>query len=105
MQHYTGIQHAPVFTPSVGAFRQGMLVEVPLALWSLPKQVSGVQLHEALSAHYTDCEYVTVKPYSAEPPADLNPEAMNNTNMLELFVFDNPNNQQAVLVARLDNLG
>ena len=105
MQHYTGIQHAPVFTPSVGAFRQGMLVEVPLALWSLPKQVSGVQLHEALSAHYTDCEYVTVKPYIAEPPADLNPEAMNNTNTLELFVFDNPKNQQAVLAARLDNLG
>ena len=105
MRHYTGIRHEPVFTPSVGAFRQGMLVEVPLALWSLPIPVTGLQLHEALSAHYAGCEYVTVKPYTTEPPADLNPEAMNNTNGLELFVFDNPKNQQAVLVARHDNLG
>ena len=105
MQHYAGIKRPPVFTPSVGAFRQGMLVEVPLALWSLPEAVSGSQMHDALSAHYAGCEYVSVKPYTAEPPAELSPEALNDTNWLELFVFDNPKNQQAVLVARHDNLG
>ena len=105
MQHYAGIKHPPVFTPSVGAFRQGMLVEVPLALWSLPGSVSGSQLHDALSAHYAGCEYVSVKPYTAEPPAELSPETLNDTNWLELFVFDNPKNQQAVLLARHDNLG
>lgn len=105
MQHYSGIKYPPVFTPSVGAFRQGMLLEVPLALWSLPIKITGQQLHDVLHAHYADCEYVSVKPYTTEPPADLNPEAMNNTNRLELFVFDNPQNQQAVLIARLDNLG
>ena len=45
------------------------------------------------------------KPYTAEPPAELSPETLNDTNWLELFVFDNPKNQQAVLVARHDNLG
>lgn len=105
MQHYAGIKHPPVFTPSVGAFRQGMLVEVPLALWSLPGAVSGPQLHDALSAHYAGCEYVSVKPYTAEPPAELSPETLNDTNWLELFVFDNPKSQQAILVARHDNLG
>lgn len=105
MQHYAGIKHPPVFTPSVGAFRQGMLVEVPLALWSLPVPVSGPQLHDALSAHYAGCEFVSVKPYNAEPPAELSPETLNDTNWLELFVFDNPKNRQAVLVARHDNLG
>jgi N-acetyl-gamma-glutamyl-phosphate reductase len=44
-------------------------------------------------------------PHGGEPPADLNPESLNDTNQLELFVFDNPANQQALLVARLDNLG
>lgn len=105
MQHYTGIKHVPVFTPSVGAFRQGMLVEVPLALWSLPKPVTGLQLHDALAAHYAGCGFVTVKPYTTEPPTELSPEALNNTNSLELLVFANPKNQQAVLLARLDNLG
>ena len=105
MQHYSGLKHAPVFTPSVGAFRQGMLVEVPLALWALPKKVSGHELHAALQAHYTGQLFVSVKDYSAEPPAELEAEALNGSNQLELFVFDNPKTQQAVLIARLDNLG
>ncbi len=105
MQHYTGIKHAPVFTPSVGAFRQGMLVQVPLQLWALPKNVTGKQLHDALSAHYAGQKYVTVKPYTHEPPAELSPETLNDTNWLELYVFDNPTNGQATLVARHDNLG
>lgn len=105
MQHYSGLTHAPVFTPSVGAFRQGMLVEIPLPLWSLSKAVSGADLHAALSEHYAGQKYVTVKPYTNEPPTELDPEALNDTNWLELFVFDNPKTQQAVLVARHDNLG
>jgi N-acetyl-gamma-glutamyl-phosphate reductase len=105
MQHYSGLTHAPVFTPSVGAFRQGMLVEIPLPLWTLSKAVSGADLHAALSKHYAEQKYVTVKPYTSEPPAELDPETLNDTNWLELFVFDNPKTQQAVLVARHDNLG
>jgi N-acetyl-gamma-glutamyl-phosphate reductase len=105
MQVYSGLSHAPVFTPSVGRFRQGMLVEVPLPLWSWPKAVTGAQLHEALSAHYAGQKFVTVNPYSTEPPADLEAETLNDTNWLELFVFDNPKNEQALLVARHDNLG
>lgn len=105
MQHYSGLTRAPVFTPSVGAFRQGMLVEIPLALWALSKPVSGIELHAALAKHYEGQRYVSVKPYTNEPPAELDPEALNDTNSLELFVFDNPKTQQAVLVARHDNLG
>lgn len=105
MQKYSGLTHAPVFTPSVGRFRQGMLVEVPLPLWSWPKPVTGAQLHEALSAHYAGQTFVTVKPFGGEPPADLEAEALNETNLLELFVFDNPKHGQALLVARHDNLG
>jgi N-acetyl-gamma-glutamyl-phosphate reductase len=105
MQKYTGLAHAPLFTPSVGNFKQGMLVEVPLNLWALPKKTAGEAIRNALAAHYAGSKYVDVKPYTATPPAELNPEALNDTNMLELFVFDNVKNEQATLVARLDNLG
>jgi N-acetyl-gamma-glutamyl-phosphate reductase len=35
----------------------------------------------------------------------LEPEALNETNKLELYVFASDKHHQAVLVARLDNLG
>jgi N-acetyl-gamma-glutamyl-phosphate reductase len=105
MQKYTGLTHAPLFTPSVGNFKQGMLLEVPLNLWALPKKTTGEAIRNALANHYAGSKNVDVKPYAATPPAELNPEALNNTNTLELFVFDNVKNEQATLVARLDNLG
>ena len=105
MQQYSGLLHAPLFTPSVGAYRQGMLVHVPLHLWSLPKAVSGQQIYDCLAAHYAGKQYVKVMLFGGDPPAELNPEALNGTNQMELFVFENTKNQQAVLVARLDNLG
>jgi N-acetyl-gamma-glutamyl-phosphate reductase len=105
MTHYAKLKRAPLFTPSVGSFKQGMLLQVPLNLWSLPTRVTGPTLREALANHFAGSRFVDVKPYSAEPPAELNPEALNNTNQLELFVFDNPKSEQAILVARLDNLG
>ena len=37
--------------------------------------------------------------------ADVDPEALNNTNNLRLYVFGNEQTQQARLVAVLDNLG
>ncbi len=105
MKQYSGLTHTPLFTPSVGSFRQGMLVFVPLPLWSLPKSVTGKHLHECLAAHYAGKQYIDVKPFGGEPPGELDPEAVNGTNMMELFIFDNLKHEQAVLVARLDNLG
>ncbi|MCA2999037.1 MAG: N-acetyl-gamma-glutamyl-phosphate reductase [Rhodocyclaceae bacterium] len=105
MTRYAMLKRAPLFTPSVGSFKQGMLLQVPLNLWSLPNRVTGPILRDALANHYTGSTFVDVKPYAAEPPAELNPEALNNSNQLELFVFDNPMSEQAILVARLDNLG
>ena len=105
MQKYTGLARAPIFTPSVGNFRQGMLVEVPLHLWALPMPTSGQAMRNVLAAHYAGCDHVDVKPYTAEPAAEFSPEIYNDTNWLELSVFDNEKSQQAVLMARHDNLG
>lgn len=105
MQLYSGLKRAPLFNPSVGAFRQGMLVHVPINLWALAKPLTGKQIHDCLAGHYAGKPHVEVKPYGGEPPAELNPEALNGSNQMELFVFDNARNEQAVLIARLDNLG
>src|SRR6266852_3348318 len=102
-QLYAGLSRRPIFVPSVGHFRQGMLVSVPLHLDTLPGKPRGADLHDALAAYYEGCEYVRV----VEPVAGgkLEPEALNDTNRLELSVYANKAHHQAVLVARLDNLG
>jgi N-acetyl-gamma-glutamyl-phosphate reductase len=104
MMVHSGLAHIPLFAPAVGRFRQGMLVEIPLALWWLPGQPTGANLHAALAARYAGQRFVSVAPFTPRPKV-LEPEALNGTNRLELFVFDNPDEQTALLVARLDNLG
>ncbi|HET8996720.1 MAG TPA: N-acetyl-gamma-glutamyl-phosphate reductase [Acetobacteraceae bacterium] len=98
-----GLTRRPIFVPSVGHYRQGMLVSVPLHLDELPGKPGAADLAAALQAHYRGCDLVRVTP----PPANgkLEPEALNDTDRLELYVHANEAHRQAVLVARLDNLG
>jgi N-acetyl-gamma-glutamyl-phosphate reductase len=102
-QLYSGLTRRPIFVPSVGHFRQGMLVSVPLHLDTLPGRPRGADLYEVLAARYRDCALVSV----VAPAADgkLEPSALNDTDRLELRVYANEVQHQAVLVARLDNLG
>jgi N-acetyl-gamma-glutamyl-phosphate reductase len=100
---YTGLSRRPVFIPSVGNFKQGMLVQLPLHLDLLPGQPCAAQLHEVLASHYAGSEWVTVE--AAPESGKLDALALNDTNKLELRVFGNDAYRQAVLVARLDNLG
>ena len=102
-QLYSGLSCRPIFVPSVGHFRQGMLVSVPLHLDALPGKPRGADLHDALAVFYAGCDHVRL----VEPAGDgkLEPEALNDTNRLELCVYANEPRRQVVLVARLDNLG
>jgi N-acetyl-gamma-glutamyl-phosphate reductase len=109
MRAHALIDRAPLFAPAVGYFRRGMLVHVPLQLAALPRAVCGADLHAALAEHYAGERFVTVRPLNDSAALRegtfLEPEALNGTNRLELFVFANDAAQQALLVARLDNLG
>ncbi|EIG56349.1 MULTISPECIES: N-acetyl-gamma-glutamyl-phosphate reductase [unclassified Bradyrhizobium] len=107
MQLYSNLTRRPIFIPSVGNFRQGMLVSVPLQLDTLPGKPSGADLHAALAKRYAGSKYVSAMPLQNEATkgGKLEPEALNETNMLELYVFASDKHHQAVLVARLDNLG
>jgi N-acetyl-gamma-glutamyl-phosphate reductase len=107
MQLYSRLTRRPIFVPSVGNFRQGMLVSVPLQLDALPGKPDGADLHAALAKRYAGSKYVSVMPFdnAASRSGKLEPEALNETNQLELYVFASDKHRQAVLVARLDNLG
>ncbi len=100
---YTGLSRRPIFTPSVGNFRQGMLVQLPLHLDLLPGQPSAADLHEALARHYAGSEWVGVEPPTEDGKLDA--LALADTNRMELRVFHNADHRHAVAVARLDNLG
>jgi N-acetyl-gamma-glutamyl-phosphate reductase len=117
MQQHAGLAHAPIFAPSVGDYAQGMLVEVPLHLWALPGRPASADLLSALAEAYAGERFVEVA--SADECAELqqaragaagyvpglDPEALNGTNRMRLFVFGNEVAGQARLVALLDNLG
>jgi N-acetyl-gamma-glutamyl-phosphate reductase len=103
IQAYALLQRRPIFAPSVGHFRQGMLVSVPLHLDLLPGKVRSADLRAALAAYYAGAAQVRVQPQA--PDNKLEPEALNGTDLVELSVYGNDGTRQAVLVARLDNLG
>lgn len=107
IMRYTGLTRRPIFIPSVGNFRQGMLVQLPLHLDLLPSGATAQAVHDVLAKHYQGSEWVTVEP--AGDDGKLDAVALQDTNKMELRVFANQDPRsgfnQAVLVARLDNLG
>src|SRR3954466_266722 len=59
-QVYAKLSRRPIFVPSVGNFRQGMLVSVPLHLDTLPGKPSARDLEAVLAERYAGCELVRV---------------------------------------------
>jgi N-acetyl-gamma-glutamyl-phosphate reductase len=103
LQRYAKLTRRPIFAPSVGHYRQGMLVSIPLHYDLLNDGATTDKLHGALEAYYAGSKLVHVVPPTAN--GKLEPEALNNTDVLELRVYGHDGHGQAVLVARLDNLG
>ncbi len=104
MMAHTGLGKAPVFMPILGNFYKGLAVTVPLDLAALGTTAEAV--HAALAARYTGEAFVHVMPL--RDPATLehgafDVQACNDSNRAEIFIF--ANDTQALLMARLDNLG
>jgi len=107
IQAYSKLARRALFVPSVADFRQGMIVSIPLHLDALPGQPTGAALEAALQAHYAGGGFVRVIAADARAAeaGKLEPQALNDTNAMELRVHANDARKHAVLTARLDNLG
>ena len=104
MMAHTGLATKPIFMPVVGHFYKGLAVTVPLHLQALGTTPEA--LHAALAARYAGERFIRVMPL--RDPATLeggffDVQACNDSNRVDVFVF--ANDSQALLMARLDNLG
>ncbi len=106
IQKHGGLLTRPIFTPAVGRYAQGMLVELPLHLATLEDGRCLRDIHAAYAAHYKGEHFVQVASLDeARTMITLDPEGLNGTNRLKIFVFGSDTSGQARLVALLDNLG
>jgi N-acetyl-gamma-glutamyl-phosphate reductase len=107
LQLYSRLTRRPIFVPSVGNFRQGMLVSLPLHLDTLPSRPKVADLHAALAKHYAGAGRIKVisGDDAGLKSGRLEPTSLNGTDAMELRVFGSDSLAQAVLVAKLDNLG
>ncbi|NJD04127.1 MAG: N-acetyl-gamma-glutamyl-phosphate reductase [Ruminiclostridium sp.] len=106
MKKVSGLAFAPLFSPIIGDYYQGMSVAVPLTSRLLPKKYSAEEIHAFLSEYYKEQYFVSVPPFDPDNyPGNgyLSPISCNGTNRIELYVFGH--DEQILLVARLDNLG
>ncbi|MBI4495999.1 MAG: N-acetyl-gamma-glutamyl-phosphate reductase [Deltaproteobacteria bacterium] len=106
MQKFTGLSHPPLFTPIVGRFYQGLVVSIPLILSRLAKKVTPREIRDMLDDYYRGEPFIRVMPLASDSFLDqgfLSPTECNHTNRVDLFVFGHE--EQALVMARLDNLG
>jgi N-acetyl-gamma-glutamyl-phosphate reductase len=106
MTQHAGLTRAPLFSPNVARFYRGMLVEVPLQLWSLPGVPKPGDIQTALADAYAGKALVSVAGLAeAAAMKVLDAELLSGTNLLKLFVFANEKAEQVRVAAVLDNLG
>jgi len=112
IQKHAGLNNRPLFVPSVGRFAQGMIVQLPLQLWSLPGKPKAQDLLDVLVDHYINQPLINViGPEETAKMNEIQPESLNGSNELNLYVFSNnfekisANEGQVVIMAVLDNLG
>ena len=106
MQAISGLENKPMFTPIVDDYYNGMVVCIPVQTAIAGKNVSPKEIHAMFTEHYSGCTFVKVKPFleGADLTAlRISSNDLRDTNMMEIFVCGSED--QALLCARLDNLG
>lgn len=98
-----GLSHRPIFSPMICSYPQGMVVTVPLYLDMLCGSQSLERLRLVYESYYKGESLVTLCPADAPACGFLGANNLAGKDCLQIFV--NGNNEQAVLTARLDNLG
>lgn len=106
MQTQSLLQYPPIFTPGYGKYRQGIVLYIPLHLRLLTPGISAESIHTSLTEHYASTEFINVLPLEkARTISQLDPEYLNGTNQLDIYVFSNEKTGQVLLASIYDNLG
>jgi N-acetyl-gamma-glutamyl-phosphate reductase len=126
MRAHSGLTHPPVFSPNVGRFYRGMIVEVPLQLWALPSkpnvfdlyrevgdayrgekliEVAGLDKVDLLMSLKTAAQAGHMPPPVSALSQSIDAESLKLTNGMKLYVLGNDKTHQVRLIAVLDNLG
>lgn len=106
MQLITGLKYPPIFSPIIANYYQGLAVATQIHTRLLPKKYTPQAIHEVLLNYYNHEHFVKVMPFNPSECLNdkfYNPVACNYTNNAEIFVFGN--DEQILLLTRLDNLG
>ncbi|HEY2926585.1 N-acetyl-gamma-glutamyl-phosphate reductase [Piscinibacter sp.] len=106
MTSHSGLAVKPVFQPIVGNFYKGLSVSVPLHLSQLRPGTTAEQVHAAFAQRYAGERFIRVMPLRDAATLEhgfFDVQACNDTNRVDIFVF--ASDTQAMLMARMDNLG
>ena len=106
MQAVCGLKYKPMFNPIVDDYYSGMVVSVPLISRCLTKNYTPADIHEILSEHYAGEHFVKVMELQGAetlPDGFIAANTLAGTNDMQLFVCGN--DDQILLMSRLDNLG
>lgn len=106
IEKYAGLGARPIFMPSYGRYRQGIVLQVPIHLSKHKPGLAADDLREALAEHYLDSSFVTVLDKQQTSLLEaVEPEDHNDTNRISLSVLAPENTDHVVLCAVYDNLG
>jgi N-acetyl-gamma-glutamyl-phosphate reductase len=106
IERYSGLAQRPLFVPAYGAFRQGIVLTIPLELRLLAPSVTAQQIQDVLEQHYAATAHVSVIPTQQTMSiTELDPQALNGSNDMQLGVFSNEEYGHVLLTAVFDNLG
>ncbi|HSC65986.1 MAG TPA: N-acetyl-gamma-glutamyl-phosphate reductase [Caldimonas sp.] len=106
IETFSRLAHRPFFVPAYGAFRQGLVLTIPLHVRLLGAGVDAARVHACLASRYAGFDHVEVTTFSAARSTEhLDPQALNDTDRIRLGVFGHARNEQILLTAVLDNLG
>ena len=97
-----GLTHAPVFSPILGDFYNGMATTVMLHRASLPGAPSGEEIRDRLAEYYAGGHFVTVAPFGGDEPV-IYADTLANTNRLRITVC--ASEEHVTVTSLFDNLG
>jgi N-acetyl-gamma-glutamyl-phosphate reductase len=106
MRAHARLRFDPIFTPAYGNFRQGIVLYIPLHQRLLPPDISAETLHARLTEHYAEAECFKVLPMdTARAISYLEPEYLNGTNNIDLYVFSCEKTGHIILATIYDSWG